>query len=178
MMSPVTDENIEHWLNMLFGHSEPGDAVHRMMTATADPTGEVTVSVTGIAPQAPEVTGMHPDVFVKRGVKDSIDRAAAGGTILFAALVMEVCAMTDDVSDEVKAEGRRLMVAGNLQLHQQAIEMTQLYAAARDGRRWMAQHRLTGPKAGQIRGPLMFTGPLDAVERGIEQRMIRRAVGL
>lgn len=74
---------------------------------------------------------------------------------------------------------RLLHAERKLQEHPKAVEATELYAACRDGRRWIGRHILTGPMAGTVGGPLVGLGPLvDGEKRFPYQRLIRRAVGI
>lgn len=92
--------------------------------------------------------------------------------------VFDVCLPpgTDEVA---KNQARVLHARGRLGEHQAATEVTMLYAAAADGRRWTGTHHLTGPRAGEQDGPTsQLRGTRSREDDGPMARMIRAAVGL
>jgi len=178
----IPDGQIDGWLKCVFGNSEPGQTLHHMVFAAAA-EGEVTalglpqlkVTIYAIAPTEDVDAGQ----FVARTIRGAIAEAQQNGTVPhFAALGIEAHSVTgngDEVSENL---GRRLAADGKLQEHPAAVEVTRLYAACRDGRRWTGEHILTGELAGTVRGPQLLTGAVGPQEAGLHARLIRAAVGL
>jgi hypothetical protein len=92
--------------------------------------------------------------------------------IMFAGLALEVwCAESRDRS--VMAH------SGPVSEHPDAAEVTMVYAACRDGRRWIARRYLTGPRAGETVGPEILIGSLNPNEGwGMPTQLVWSLVGL
>lgn len=182
----ISDDLIETYLNNLFGSSAPGDDIHSLVFSVADdfagrtalgviPSDKVEVRFHAIVPTV-EVDGDH---FIAQTITRAIAEAQADKKVVhFAGLAIEANAVVDDGSEVTENRARRLMADRKLQEHPAAIELTRLYAACRDGRRWTGEHYLTGPKAGTIDGPHLRMGGLAPEEVGPHQWLVRLAVGL
>lgn len=181
----IPDDVIENYLSNLFGRSEPGQVIHHLLFATAEPAdhtalglpdpGKLKVAIYAIAP-----TGdVDADRFVSQTIMAAIAEAHRNKTAVhFAGLAMEAHAVKDDGTEVTGNLARRLVADRKLQEHPGAVEVTRLYAACRDGRRWTGEHILTGPKAGTISGPRLRVGALAPQESGPQQRLVRAAVDL
>lgn len=181
----ISDDKIEGYLDTLFGHSDPGDVMHHLLVASAEPADhnalglpnpdKLAVTLYAIAPD----NTVNADQFVSKTIAAAIAEAHdKQATIYFAALAMEVHAVAADGNEATENLARRLGADRKLQEHPAAVEVTRLYAACRDGRRWTGDHILTGPRAGTIDGPQVRVGVLRRREIGPQQRLIRLAVGL
>lgn len=181
----IPDDVIERYLSNLFGTSDPGAALHHMLTASAvsnahtalglvDP-GQLRMTFYGIAPDG----NMDTDQFIAQMIMSAVTEARRNEAVIhFIGLARELYAIIDDENEVTQNLARRLKADRKLEEHPAAIEMTLLYAACSDGRRWTGEHFLTGPKAGTIAGPHLRVGALAPQERGSLQRLIRTAVGL
>ncbi|HCU49983.1 MAG TPA: hypothetical protein DGG94_09325 [Micromonosporaceae bacterium] len=181
----IPDEVIEGYLGMLFGNSEPGQLLHHLLVATAAPadhtalgfpqTDKLKVTIYAIAPTGDVDAGQ----FVAKTIRTAIVEARRGETVpYFAGLAMEVHTVDDDGNEVTENLARRLGADRKLQDHPAAVEVTLLYAACRDGRRWVGEHLLTGDRAGTVVGPEMRVGAIGPQESGTHQRLVRAAVGL
>lgn len=181
----ITDEVIDGYLAIVFGHSEPGQTLHNMIFASSPAaentalglpgTGQLAVTIYAIAP----TQEVDADKFMALTIRAAIAEAQKNRMVpYFAALGAEAHGVDDDGNEVTDNLARRLHADRQLQNHPAACEVTMLYAACRDGRRWTGKHYLTGPKAGTIIGPNLQSGPVTAKEKGIHQRLIRAAVGL
>lgn len=176
----IAEDDITRYIDILFGHSEPGAALHHLLVAAADP-GDVDafgmpksmVSMYAIAPDSNE-----PEQFIGKAIISAgIDAYKAGRVILFAGFAKEVNVVDTRTADEAtENRARRMQAEGKLSEHPAAVEATWLYAACRDGRRWVGNHFLTGAKAGTIIGPDIRVGGLSADERGFHQQLVRKLV--
>lgn len=149
----IPEDMIMRHLNMLLDNSEPGATIHYLHIiaapagatgplGTADPT-KLEASIYAIAPDTP--TPQEVPHYIRRvTAAAAADQAAKGLTIMFAAAGQEM--WFAPVGDE---HGRRLQAEGRLGEHADAVEMTLVYAACRDGRRWRGGRYLTGPQAGE-----------------------------
>lgn len=182
-MEKLDDADIGQWLDTLFGHSEPGAAMHHLLLAVTGPAGrdalglpapaEIEVTICAIAPV--NESARDAEDFVTRAIGAAIiDTVRKGSTIHFAGLAMENLVATGSRAE--MAEAQRTLATGGLENHPGVIEATHLYAAARDGRRWAGVHLLTGPEAGRKEGPTLHTGPLLATEHSVRRAMLRAAV--
>lgn len=173
-----TDAQIDGYLTVLFGHSEPGQTIHHLLVAATEPgVDRPDVSVFGILP----TEDVNPEEFIAQTIAVAILEAMkAGRSIHFAGLAVEAHAVfyPDDGNEVTENLARRLHADHKLQEHPEAVEVTRLYAAARDGRRWVGEHFLTGPYAGRVSGPTVVAGRFVEVERGLHQRLVRAAVGI
>jgi hypothetical protein len=95
--------------------------------------------------------------------------------IMFAAINQEM--WTVDVVDDL---AKQLVQEGRLSEHPDVVEMTMVYGACRDGRRWRGQRWLTGARAGQTANVDLLVGRPDARESpGIRSApLVRALVGL
>lgn len=178
----VTSEQVDGYLACLFGRSDPGQEFHQLLVAHADPAGRTAL---GMPTMQSSIFAIAPtqDVDAAAFVSQCIRRATttireSGHVIHFAGLAMEVWTVADDGTKATENRVRRLLADRKLQEHPAAVEVTQLYAACRDGRRWVGTHLLTGPRAGAVLGPQVRTGPFTPGESGPHQRLIQLAVGL
>lgn len=179
----IPDDKIECYLSVLFGQSEPGQVMHHMLVVTAEKSD---IDVYGLPkPDRLKVTLMAIDpvgdyetskrfiyqAIVAAGIKPrSLDE-----TVYFAGFAQEVHIV--DMGKTRDSHAAQLLASsGKLEEHPDAVEKTLLYAVARDGRRWLGEHTLTGPQAGMIDGPTMITGPLRKEEQTTAFRLIRSVV--
>jgi hypothetical protein len=181
----IPEEVIDGYLGNLLGTSEPGQTIHHLLLATADPADltalgfpepdKLEVSIYAIAP-----TGdVNADRFVAQTIAAAVtETQRSGAMVYFAGLAMEVHAVIADGSEVTENLARRLQADRKLEEHPGVVEVTFLYAACRDGRRWTGRHVLTGPKAGAISGPTVRVGKLASQEDGQHQWLVRLAVGL
>jgi hypothetical protein len=182
----VPDDLIDKWLSHLLGQSSPGDVLHHLLVAVADPADQnafgmpdpdkLQLKMYAIAPTG----GVDTDNFIaKQIIGATIEATNDRQLIHFAALGVEYhrVVMSDGGGDEVfENQVRRMQADRKLHEHPKAVEMTQLYAACRDGRRWTGRHYLTGDMAGTIIGPDLRVGALAPDERGLHPKVIRAAV--
>lgn len=176
----VADDVIDGYLNGLLTGSSPGASIHHLLLAVEGrsplglPSGDVEVFMYAIAPVGP--AGFDAEGYVAQQVARAVEEHRGQRRVVaFAGLAMETFALT--VSDEAGLrEARRLQSQGRLQEHPDAAEATVLYAAVRDGRRWLGRRLLTGRRAGEVLGPTLRVGGLGADERRLHQRLIREAV--
>lgn len=182
----IADDTITDYLGSLLGASSPGDTMHHLLVVAADP-GRPRTPLGLLEPDALNATlyaiaqddSVDAQQFIgKVIIGAAVDAHRAGLVIHFAALAMEAYTVwLPDGSDEAAENlARRLSADQKLQEHPSAVEMTQLYAACSDGRRWLGSHVLTGPPAGEIVGPDLRVGGLAHDEREWYQRMIRTLV--
>lgn len=177
----IDQDVVDQYLDTLLGHSEPGQSTHHLLVAVQSPAGSSPLGVTGLEVHlyalvpAGDTVGRLVAQAIMKAVTDS---RLQHTPIHFLGLALEVFAVYDD-GDEVTANRAHLLAGEKrLQEHPKAVEVTQMYAACRDGRRWFGKQALTGPNAGQKTGPLLMAGDADIQEGGIHQRLIRAAVGL
>jgi hypothetical protein len=182
----IPDDKIEGYLKFLFDQVLPGQVLHHLLVATADPAGDgalglpdpeaVTVSVYAMV--LDKEGTMTIDQLIERTiVRAGLDAQRAGRVVHFAGLATETHAVVtyDERSREAAA---RLLAGRRLQEHPDAVEAVWLYAACRDGRRWSGRRFVTGPRAGTVWGPDPQTGALADHERGSYERLIQAVVGL
>lgn len=181
----IPDDVIEKYLSTLFGNSEPGAVIHSLLVVAADPADHTALGFPD--PEklqgtfyaiAPDET-VDADQFVSQAITAAAVQAQKDATVIhFAGLAMEAYTVADDGCEVTENLARRLTADRKLSEHPAAVEVTMLYAACRDGRRWGGEHYLTGPKAGTKSGPQVWVGPLAPQERGSRKRLIRAVVGL
>lgn len=177
----IPDETVGRWLGALFGSSSPGDALHQLLIAAA-PRARTALGLPNLDDLKLSMYAIAPDktVNTNKFIADVISQAMAEAAqnravIHFAGLAIEAHAAAPDDTTRDLIRKRRL------QDHPQAYEVTVLYAAASDGRRWTGVHTLTGPNAGQVDGPTVIVGPVTHAELGthpICRPLILAAVGL
>jgi hypothetical protein len=157
----IPEETIMKHLDSLLTSSEPGDILHHLhVLFAADgavgpfgiPTEEqLQLHVYAIAPVGPDV---EPEEFVLKSMAAAgVQHRSRGEKILFAAMNQEMWEVGREDFDD---HARDLLKQGRLEDHPDSVEVTVVYAVARDGRRWLGRRWLTGPKAGQ-------TGDLDLI---------------
>lgn len=173
----VPEEDLTRHLNFLLKSSEPGDTIDHLLVS-AGPGGpfglpdpeKLEVSCYAIAWQpghGDDCATFTTKVLTMAG----IDHVKKGMRIVFAGLAQERVAVVgaDDLS-------RRLAREGRLEEHPRAGEVTTMYAACADGRRWHERRWLTGPKAGQTEPTELLAGPLYAAEQELHATLLRRLV--
>lgn len=178
----IPQDVVDGYLGALFGNSEPGQTIHQLMIAAAQPDGrgalgipELGVTLYAIAPDG----DVDTDQFIARVITTAVREAQQKQSVIhFAALVLEIHAVNDDGNEVTENLARRMQADRKLQDHPGAVETTLLYAACRDGRRWVGTHVLTGPRAGTVVGPELRLGALARDERGRHTWLVRTAVGI
>lgn len=181
----LPEDTVTTYLNMLFGSSEPGDAIHHLLVA-ALPIGEYTplglpdyakleVTFFAIAPVPP----VDPEEFITRSIVAAISQHVLDEKIVhFMGLATELLEVVHSGSEISNDLAEKLHTERRLDEHPSVEEVTRLYAAARDGRRWWGRHILTGLTAG-VTGPVTLVGGLDAdyESQHPQAKLIRAAVG-
>ncbi len=167
----------------MFGKSEPGAVMHWLIVVREGrgPLGqpEPKTDVYAIAPVFDNAS--DSEKFIASTVYGAAHDPKAVGPVVLAVFTMELTHVTmDDGADEVSDNRARVLQAsGHLEQHAKAVEVTRLYAAAADGRRWTGMHWLTGSRAGQIDGPTCHgPGSRADLDSWSFARMIRATVGL
>ena len=181
----IPEEMIMQHLDLLLTSSQPGDEHHHLhlVAAPADAVGplglvdesKLVVSVYVMVP--PPDAGDAQD-FLYRAIKEAgRTQDVAGAEVLFAAMSQESWSVLsptrDDLADQLIKEGR-------LSEHPDAAELTTVYAACRDGRRWRSARWLTGPRAGTGPPPQLLTGRASPHEARhvLGAHLVRELVGL
>lgn len=178
----IPEDMIMQHLGMLLTSSEPGAAIHHLHVVSA-PHGAF--GPLGL----PDETQLHSTIYAIAPTEDvdvqefiaTVIKAAAveahnnGAAPLFAALSQEVW-----TADPVDGLARRLAREGQLHTHPGAAEVTIVYGASRDGRRWRGRHWLTGPKAGTTEAATLLVGrPHPHEAPGITYApLLRQLVGI
>jgi hypothetical protein len=178
----IPEEMIMAHLDTLLTSSEPGASMHHLHVVAA-PTGAVgPLGVPDEKQLAVKVYAIAPDgdVEVERFIAKVIMAAAVeaseeGAVPLFAGMSQEV--WTVHPMDEL---GRRLAGQGRLHEHPDAAELTIVYGASRDGRRWRGRRWLTGPRAGTTENVDLLVGrPHPHEGYGVVgAALVRRLVGI
>lgn len=177
----IPEELIMRHLDALMTDSEPGDRLHHLHVVSA-PAGAI--GPLGLPAESQLKTTIYAiapteDVDAEEFITTVILAAAAetrrdGTLALFAALNQQVWAVRpmDDL-------GRRLLRAGRLFEHPNVADLTVVYAACRDGRRWRGQRWLTGPRAGTSEHVDLLVGqPAQDEGVGLASAALRRLVGI
>lgn len=181
----LPDDVVDGYLSGLLGTSDPGDTMHHLlvssggtaaMNAFGQPIpGKLEVTIYAMAPD----DSVDADGFVAKTIMAAVvDARQKNRTIYFAALAREVHVVIADGTELTENLARRLGADKKLHEHPSAVEVTQLYAVCRDGRRWAGEHYLTGPKAGTVDGPTLLQGSLRYDEHDVHRRLLRIAVGI
>ncbi len=182
----IPKELVDEYLGVLFGNSEPGQTMHHMLVAVAESAAgsalgflradKLEVWMFAIAVVGPD----RVEEFIAKTIADATEAARVQGKVpYFVGLTLERHLVVFADRDEVTENRARRMVADQqLHEHPEAVEVTQLYAASRDGRRWSGVHFLTGEQAGKMAGPFLREGPIAAEEDATPQRLVRAMVGL
>lgn len=185
----IPEDMIIDSLNTLLSHSEPGDDMQylHIISAPADaafgPLGVADESqleevICGIVPDTPTPL-QAPDHIRKAIAAMAAQQEADGKTVMFAAASHEVGAV-DSLTNHDDDLAKQLQREGRLHKHPNAAELTIVYAACRDGRRWRGSRYLTGPRASETIEPNMIVGPIRTRETSgiIAAGGILRMVGL
>lgn len=180
----IPEDTITKYLNALLGNSQPGATIHNLLVAAAPskPTALGTVApadlkVTWYAIAPVEV---DPDRYAETVIMAAmVEQTDAGLIPHFVGLAVEAYAIVDGpVDEQARKRARELLSLGQLHRHPDAVEVTVVYAACRDGRRWLGQRIVTGPRAGEPPEMITCVGRLDPREAGGQRRLIRSTVGL
>jgi hypothetical protein len=168
----IPEEMIMQHLDLLLTSSQPGDEHHHLhlVAAPADAVGplglvdesKLVVSVYVMVP--PPDAGDAQD-FLYRAIKEAgRTQDVAGAEVLFAAMSQESWSVLSPTRDD----------------HPDAAELTTVYAACRDGRRWRSARWLTGPRAGTGPPPQLLTGRASPHEARhvLGAHLVRELVGL
>lgn len=175
----IPDEEIDKHLKFLLNNSDPGDTLDAITVVAAPrgPDGEPDVdkAQTYVFVLACD-DSMKPSDFAVVTIANAAVRYEEEGKVpLFAALKIEAWSVEpfDELAQQLRAAGRPYSE------HPNAGEITIVYAAARDGRRWDGRRWLTGPHAGTTEGPTQFTSDIHHDEGpGHPARAIRKLVGI
>lgn len=184
----LSEERIKQQLDMLLKSSDPGDSLHHLHVVTSDgkpgPLGppaesQLETTVYAIMPVGADV---DPETFTANVVvRAAMENIEKGRMPVFAALSQEMVTVEapaghqgpDPVAEEILARG------GSLAEHPAAMEVTVLYAACRDGRRWKGRRYLTGARAGEIEEAELLVGRVRPRESVLSVApLIRKLVGL
>ncbi len=180
MTDALDDESLLSHLNILLGTSQPGATMHHLhVTSQAPPTvgplgrvpGATASAVYAIDHAGPgDVPG-----FIEQVIRTArLDAARQGRRAVFAALGYEAWSLLPDTAVDDRV--RELAAAQRLQDHPAAFELTMVYAAHTDGRRWTGQRWLTGPLAGTTEDAVMLIGPVSVGEGGPLGAAVRACV--
>lgn len=178
---PIPQEEIDRHLNFLLTSSDPGDTIGGLHIVVApigkDGNPDVDKRETHIfALACDENAEFKPSQFAVLTIAGAALRYQDEKKMpLFAGIKTEAWAVEpfDELAEQMRLTGRPYSE------HPNAGEITVVYAAARDGRRWDGTRWLTGPHAGVTEGPNQFTDPIKPEEGvGIIARAIRKLVGL
>lgn len=180
----IPEDMITRHLNMLLHDSEPGaemQYLHVVSTpngAASGPFGipeesKLEVVIAAIVPDVPTPQEV-PNWIRKACVGIYAKHVNEGKTIMFAAVGQEVWTAANDELC------RKLQAGGSLSEHPEAAEVTIVYGACRDGRRWRGYRYLTGPNASQTAEIQMLIGPSQPTETLgiIAAPIIHRMVGI
>jgi hypothetical protein len=150
-------------LDFLLSSSGPGDEIQglHIITAPRGPLGtpdesQMEVTVYAIVPDETPTATMS---LVRKVIATA---AAQDVDVLFAAVRLELWTVTlAGLDARQMAEVGRFQREERLREHPAATEITVVYAACHDGRRWGGVRHLTGPKAGQKEAVNMYVGRLN-----------------
>lgn len=178
--------HIDSLIGMYFGKSVPGACLHYLVigvwAGARSPLGLPRLTVTvGAIDDTPNGDDWRPGVFIGKSIIGMTVEAMQTGPVVMAVLTREILAakLPAGAPASARAELDRLADAGRLQDSPFAEEVTVLYAAHADGRRWHGTHRLTGPSAGQVDGPTgLRVGERHSSDQDPFHQMLRKAVGL
>lgn len=160
----------------MFGTSDPGDSLHQLVILVGNTDRKPEVHVYALAPT--------DDVDVRDFVTNTarriiLEMRQKNQVALFAMLVLEINTRIVDPENTEEINRCREMVRNRiLDQHPEAREVSLMYAAASDGRRWTGWHELTGPKAGYKDGPTLLEGPLTQNEIMWNGVIVRQIVGI
>lgn len=178
----IPEEQIMSHLDNLLTSSKPGATLQylHMVVAPMGPLGlpdesKAEVFIYAIVPDESSEATM--DFVRKTIVSAALDHSQHKRVPLFAGLSHEFWSVMKDDADEM---AERLSKEGRLCEHPAAVELTTVYAACRDGRRYQSARYLTGPKAGETHDVRTWIGPICQSEGwGLSTSpLVRRLVGL
>lgn len=183
MRAPIPEDLIMRHLDLLLTSSEPGAILHHLVVVAAPivaavgPLGlpDEAQLKTNIYAIAPDKTVDVERFIAKVIMASAVEAADASTVILFAGLSQEVwTAPMDEQTRRLINEHRQLST------HPEAAEVTVVYGASRDGRRWRGRRWLTGPKAGTTQNVDLLVGQSDPHEgNGVTcAPLVRRLVGI
>lgn len=184
----IGEDLIMHHLDWHLSQSEPGSMLHHLsaLRAPADavsPFGGVDPAQLGTYMYVVVPDGDTPaeDMIARVVMAATVEAHRDGHVIHFAALSQEMWWVSADEDNEDSRLGRRLLAEGRpLSEHPNSAEVTVIYAACRDGRRWRGRRWLTGPQAGQTQEAELLVGsPRRGESHGVSsERLVRGMVGL
>lgn len=155
----VPDEDILRDVNYLLTNSDPGDELHHMFVTAAPRNAFGLPDLDNIhrSVYAISYDGSDPNLLTKVVVAAGIEQFKNKRTILYAAGALETVFVdrSEETDDGLAA---KLSAEHRLSEHPKAQEITVVYAACSDGRRWTGRRYLTGPKAGQVDDAVMLVG--------------------
>lgn len=177
----IPEETIVDSLNWLLGQAKPGDALHHLLVVSAGGPGPLGLPDPGkLETRGYSIAPVRAggDQYVAKVIASAgVEHAAARRTVLFAALSRETW-WVQSKAEETREDLRRLAAAGKLAEHPGACEVTRIYGACRDGRRWRGRRILTGPRAGVTEDVTLLVGRFDPQETDVVGGLVRRLVGL
>lgn len=178
----IPEDMIMKHLDYQLNQSDPGDMLHHLsvLAAPADavtPFGSIDPDKihTSIWAIAPVGSGTAESLISGAVLRAMGEAKTEGHIIAFAALSQEMWTVPDpdDHARQLLADGRPL---GE---HPRAVEVTVIYGATRDGRRWRGRRYLTGDKAGTTEDVELLVGHPHRYEGQAiaAAQLIRRMVG-
>lgn len=163
LLSTSTAESSLHHLHIVSGPVGP--------LGMPDPE-KLQVTIYAIAPDETVNAGRF---ICKTIAAAAVNSAQADHVIVFAGLSQEVWAVVDTDTPELVQD---LVRQGRLREHPDAIDVTMVYAACRDGRRWTGRRYLSGPRANTTDDVKLLVGPPDHTEASRPAKMVRSLVGM
>ncbi len=178
----VPEEKIKQALDYLVNSSNEGDVMQCMITVYSPMSGvgplgipdatKLETAVYALAPVAPvDALAWTQQQIRQAGFRHRLN----GEQVLFAAISQE---MYEVAAEDFDDEARRLRAAGRLQDHPRVTEVSLVYGACADGRRWRTHRHLTGPERGASPVELLEGGFRPNEERGRVERLVCQLVGL
>lgn len=157
----IPEDRITKHLDFLLTSSDADSVMHHMHVIHA-PAGAVgPLGTVGDDALEAAVYAIAPDgtvdaeAFVVQTVQmAAVEHARKGHVVLFAGLSQQTWAV-----DPMDALGHELLRKRRLFEHPRVADLTVVYAAARDGRRWRGKRWHSGPKAGQTDEIETLVGP-------------------
>jgi hypothetical protein len=140
-------------LNYLLGLDDPDSMLHHMHVVAAAAAG---IGPLGLPLQGELGTSVYtmmvdePDVenwIIRTIARAELEHRRRGETPQFVALNQSMWWVETEHFDPL---ARKLMHEGRLHEHPHVIDMSLVYGAARDGRRWRGRRRLSGERAGEL----------------------------
>ncbi len=176
------EKMISETLDQLMLNSDVGDALAHLYVLAAGPgaitpLGAVDESKIGVDFAIITPAGVEPEAYAAAYLKRlQAEKRAAGEQVLFAGLSQEVWLVPPEDWDE---QAFRLRAQGRLGEHPKMVEVTMVYAAAADGRRWSGRRWLTGAQAGKVEAYVLEGEPTPLEGMGLVcAPVLRRLVGL